>query len=323
LSSDILLSNEVMIYLLAEAVVFAVAAFAAYSAVRILLGWDFNSFSPAQFALEKRAYLLVSVVGFAFAVKFLLLPYFAYGVDRLSLLIPGAMCAAGVIGGNDYGYALLGTKVAVAFLMGSWLLVNRLDLRAEDYPYLRANTVLFLAVFAVMGAELLLDWLYFANLTTEKPVSCCSVTFGQQGGSNPLPFGLDTPKLLLLFGLFYLLSVVAALGRYGVTGFIANLLFLFSGYYALVYFFGTYVYELPTHKCPFCMLQGEYGYVGYLFWGALLAGSFFGMNAPIVGRLEAAAGAYARKMSLRFNTLFVLLCVGYVVRYYLKNGVFL
>jgi hypothetical protein len=321
--SDILFSNEVLIYLLSEAIVFVVMAVAAFSAVPIVLRWDFSSFSPRQFALEKRAYLLTSVIVFAFAVKFLLLPYFAYGIDRLSLLIPGAMCAAGVIGANDFGYPLLGVKVAVAFLMGTWLIVNRLDLRAPDYPYLRANTLLFLAVFAVIGGELLLDWLYFSNLTTVKPVSCCSVSFGQQGGSNPLPLGLDTAKLLLLFGLIYLLSVLASLGRYAATAFVSNLLFLPIGYYALVYFFGTYVYELPTHKCPFCMLQGEYHYVGYLFWGALLSGSFFGMNAPLVGRFTGTQSRPLYALSLFFNTLFVVLCAAYVALYYLRNGVLL
>ena len=301
MSSDILLSNEVLIYLLSEAILFAVAAIAAASAVPIVLRWDFSSFSPRQFALEKRAYLLISVIGFAFSVKFLLLPYFAYGIDRLALLIPGAMCAAGVIGANDFGYPL----------------------RAEDYPYLRGNTLLFLLIFALMGGELLLDWLYFSNLTTVKAVSCCSVSFGQQGGSNPLPFGLDTAKLLLLFGLIYLLAVLSALGRYAATAFVSNLLFLPTGYYALVYFFGTYVYELPTHKCPFCMLQGEYHYVGYLFWGALLAGSFFGMNAPVIGRLTGADSGGLYRLSLAFNTLFVVLCAAYVARYYVMNGVFL
>lgn len=323
MSSDILLSNEVLIYLLSEAILFAVAAIAAASAVPIVLRWDFSSFSPRQFALEKRAYLLISVIGFAFSVKFLLLPYFAYGIDRLALLIPGAMCAAGVIGANDFGYPLLAVKVAVAFLTGSWLIVSRLDLRAEDYPYLRGNTLLFLLIFALMGGELLLDWLYFSNLTTVKAVSCCSVSFGQQGGSNPLPFGLDTAKLLLLFGLIYLLAVLSALGRYAATAFVSNLLFLPTGYYALVYFFGTYVYELPTHKCPFCMLQGEYHYVGYLFWGALLAGSFFGMNAPVIGRLTGADSGGLYRLSLAFNTLFVVLCAAYVARYYVMNGVFL
>jgi len=59
-------------------------------------------------------------------------------------------------------------------------------------------------------------------------------------------------------------------------------LFTVISYYGVVYFFGTYIYELPTHKCPFCMMQKEYHYVGYLLWGTLFFGSAFGLIYSIV-----------------------------------------
>lgn len=45
---------------------------------------------------------------------------------------------------------------------------------------------------------------------------------------------------------------------------------------ALVSFICLYFYELPTHHCPFCILQKEYGYVGYILYAALLAGGISG-----------------------------------------------
>jgi hypothetical protein len=41
---------------------------------------------------------------------------------------------------------------------------------------------------------------------------------------------------------------------------------------ALISFISLYYYELPTHHCPFCILQGEYHYVGYLIYATLLGG---------------------------------------------------
>jgi hypothetical protein len=41
---------------------------------------------------------------------------------------------------------------------------------------------------------------------------------------------------------------------------------------ALISFIALYFYELPTHHCPFCILQREYGYVGYLIYATLLLG---------------------------------------------------
>ena len=41
---------------------------------------------------------------------------------------------------------------------------------------------------------------------------------------------------------------------------------------ALISFISVYFYELPTHHCPFCILQKEYHYVGYLIYAAILGG---------------------------------------------------
>ena len=41
---------------------------------------------------------------------------------------------------------------------------------------------------------------------------------------------------------------------------------------SLVSFISCYFYELPTHRCPFCILQREYHYIGYLLYIILLVG---------------------------------------------------
>jgi len=41
---------------------------------------------------------------------------------------------------------------------------------------------------------------------------------------------------------------------------------------AMVSFIALYFYELPTHHCPFCILQREYHYVGYLIYVTVLGG---------------------------------------------------
>jgi hypothetical protein len=41
---------------------------------------------------------------------------------------------------------------------------------------------------------------------------------------------------------------------------------------SLISFISLYFYQLPTHHCPFCILQKEYYYVGYLLYVALLGG---------------------------------------------------
>jgi hypothetical protein len=49
---------------------------------------------------------------------------------------------------------------------------------------------------------------------------------------------------------------------------------------ALISLFCLYVYEMPTHHCPFCMLQKEYHFVGYFLYAFLLVGAIAGRDDP-------------------------------------------
>ena len=92
---------------------------------------------------------------------------------------------------------------------------------------------------------------------------------------------------------------------------------------AIFFIFSTYVYELPTHQCPFCMLQKEYHFIGYFIWSTLFLGTFFGVASYILKVFINEDLNYTYKYSLIFNTIFVFICSFYVIRYYLINGVFL
>ena len=46
---------------------------------------------------------------------------------------------------------------------------------------------------------------------------------------------------------------------------------------SLISFISLYIYELPSHHCPFDILQGEYGYIGYPLYLSLLGGGLAGM----------------------------------------------
>ena len=321
--NPILLNTHTIVYLLSEGVLWLMMAIAAGVSVHILLRWDFGSTSEEQYALERRAYLVMTILLFVFAIKFLLLPFFVFGIDRLSDLVPGAMCAAGVISANGYGLPLLFLKLLILFLLLFWMALNHYDLEAKAYPWFRFKSWLFLGIFLLVSLELWMDWAYFTHIDIHRPVSCCSALFGQLEGANPLPFGLDIPKLLLLFYLLYALIVVASLTRQTFLSLLGYGLFVFVAYYAVVYFFGTYVYELPTHKCPFCMLQKEYGYVGYLIWGSLFGGVFLGLVAGLLHLLIGVETSRLARTALVLVSFFVLLCSLYVGVYYLRNGVLL
>jgi hypothetical protein len=201
--------------------------------------------------------------------------------------------------------------------------LNSFDLKARNFPLFRLKSWLFIAIFLLIAVETGLDFAYFGQIDIQKPVSCCSTLYGQMEGANPLPFGLNTTTLLMLFYLLYAVVAGALLSGQRALSLLASLLFVVIAYYSVVYFFGTYIYELPTHKCPFCMLQKEYYYVGYLVWGTLFGGIYLGMIASVMEITLKVERGRERKVALILLSIFVLLCTAYVAVYYLRNGVFL
>jgi len=321
--NNIFLNNQVIVYLLSEAILLVLLAVAFLVTVGLLRYWDFESFSERQFVLERRAYLVMTILLFVFIVKFFLILYFVFAIDNLAVLVPGAMCAAGVISANDYGMNLLFVKLVILFFLLLWMAFNRYDLEAKSYPLFRQKSWLFVVIFFLILGEGWLDLAYFSHIDLRAPVSCCSALFGQLEGANPLPFGLTVSQLLLLFYLLYGVSIGSMMFHQRVITLFAVLLFMVIAYYSVVYFFGTYVYELPTHKCPFCMMQREYYFVGYLIWGSLFIGGFLALVWAILGLYLGVDRSRERWSALGLLSLFVLLCSGYVAVYYLKNGVLL
>lgn len=321
--NEALLSNQVIVFLLSEFTLFALLFVAFVVSLKVLVKWDFESFTPFQFALERQSYLVSTIIQFVFLLKFILVVYFIFSIDALAPLLPGAMCGAGVIKANEYGSYLLILKFFILFLLTLWLYVHFYDMRTKNHQWFKHKSWLFSLIFFFVVLELVLDLGYFSNIDTHMPVSCCAALFGQLEGANPLPFGLNIPLLLVLFYLLYILLILTLKSGYTVLYIIANILFIFIAYYSVVYFFGTYIYQLPTHKCPFCMLQPEYYYVGYLVWASLFMGTYIGLS-------DAVSMLWLRKTNMRSQDLvvgllsiFVLLCTAYVAVYYLRNGVLL
>jgi hypothetical protein len=321
--SSILLSNEIIIFLFVQIILFILLSIAFYFSLSIIKNWDFNKTTNKQYKLEKTSYLVILIISFTLIVKIVLFPYFAYSLDNLSNIVPGAMCAAGIIGANEFGQINLTLKILILFFIGVWLIINSLDLKEKTYPFTKKKYFLYIFIFILSIVELFLDFSFLDNISTKEPVMCCSVIFGVNNTGSKIPFDLSISNLLIVFYLLYILTTILSLQKSSFLNLIINFMFLYIGYYAVTYFFSTYIYQLPTHQCPFCMLQKEYYFIGYFIWGTLFLGTFFGVSSFILKTCINKDLAYTYKYSLIFNTLFVFLCSFYVIRYYLVNGVFL
>lgn len=321
--TEVLLSNEIIIYLFTQIILFILLFIAFYFSTFIIKNWDYEKTTSKQYKLEKTSYLVILIIFFTLIVKIFLFPYFAYSLDNLSHIIPGAMCAAGVIKANNYGEILLVLKLIILFCIGVWLIINSLDLKEKIYPYTKRKFAFFIFIFVLILIETTLDILYLSNISTKEPVMCCSVIFGANSVGSKIPFNLSTSMLVSLFYLIYVLTIFTNIQKQKILNFIINLFFLYIAYYTVTYFFSTYIYQLPTHQCPFCMLQKEYYFIGYFIWLTLFLGTFFAIVSFVVPKFTNKDLNYSFKYSILFNSIFVFLCSFYLLRYYFVNGVFL
>ncbi len=316
---SIFLLDSLVVFLFVEVILLLLISVSMFVVLKILKYWDFEASTTFQYGLEKRNYLVNTIIIFTVSVKIILFILFVKSLDDLSPLVPGAMCATGVIGANKYGNILLVYKIFILFLLGVWIMINKLDLMTKKFAYLRKKYYLFVVIFILIVIEFILEILFFTDIPLNTPVFCCSVVFVVEN----LPFGLETIDIVKIFYLIFVFILVSNYFRKSSLSFILNVLFLFIAYYCATYYFGTYVYEQPNHKCPFCMLQKDYHYVGYLIWSTLFIGVYFGISPYIVYSLIDVDKKSLLKYNTIFLTFFVAICSYFVSSYYLRNGVFL
>ncbi|MBE0584367.1 MAG: hypothetical protein IH612_11490, partial [Desulfofustis sp.] len=124
----------ILALLLGSGLIAGMLCYSAWEGARIIRSWDINSGSERQLRLERRTYLVSALMSYALGFQVLSLFLFIYTADALSPLFVGAMCAAGSLNVNDFGYPTLIIKIISCLCAGVWLIVNYTDNQGYDYP---------------------------------------------------------------------------------------------------------------------------------------------------------------------------------------------
>lgn len=262
--------------------------YACWYGLRILVGWNLKSGSESQLALERRTYFISVSMIYGLGFQLLSLFLFIYTADQLAGVLVGAMCAAGSLNANGWGYPTLMLKIVNFILGGLWLVLNYTDNQGYDYPLIRIKYALLLLIAPLVTVELVTQTLYFANVHPNVITSCCGTLFsadaeGVTSGIVALP---NRPVEVLFYGsalaaLFLGVRVIRSgkgvllLGTASVALFIAAVM-------ALIGFVSLYFYELPTHHCPFCLLQKHVHFVGYPLYLSFLVGVVGGLGGLLI-----------------------------------------
>ncbi len=256
--------------------------------LRILLRWNLKSGSELQLRLERKTYLISTILTYAFGFELISLFLFIYTADSLHPLFVGAMCASGTLGANQFGYPALLLKIAGFLLAGLWLILNHADTRGYDYPLIRKKYLLLLLITPVVCAGAVLQGFYLLSLEPNVITSCCGSLFS--AGTDSLSADLAALPSLPTKIAFYLgMGLTLASGLYfylcGRCGFLFSLFgvgaFAIS-LAAIISFISLYYYELPSHHCPFDILQAGYGFVGYPLYLSLFGGAVPAMGVGLL-----------------------------------------
>jgi hypothetical protein len=294
----------------------------------ILRGWDPASGSERQLELERRVPLVSALLGHALLFQVAAVFLLVFAADALAPQFTGAMCAAGSLQADPHGYPALLLMLAAAVAAGLWLILDHADGLGHDQPLLvvKYRLLLLLAPLVVVAAVQEVAW--FRGLRPEVITSCCGSLFSRTGrgvgaGLAAVPPRLAAVLLLATVGG----AVVAALLflRRGAGGWALAALSAAAlpvSLAAVIAFVAPYVYELPTHHCPFCLLQREYHWIGYPLYASLFGGCVAGMGAGLLApfaRVPSLAGplpVLRRRLAMAAALLlgaFVLLVAGLVL----------
>ncbi|MEW6499998.1 MAG: hypothetical protein ACOY8P_06370 [Thermodesulfobacteriota bacterium] len=312
-------------------------AVACRTAVRVLRHWNPASDSERQIRLEGEIWLSSTLVAYGLGFQIVSLVLFVLAADEFCKVIVGAMCATGALLANGFGLPALLVKMAGVFLYGFWLVLHQLDIRSESYPLVRLKYLYLLTLYPLMATDFALQTLYIAGLKPDIITSCCAVVFGAATADGANLLNIASAEFLL--PLHYLTMALLA----GVGGVLLRrrqrwLQALYAAGWA--WFFGlalvaitmaisSYIYAMPYHHCPFCILKPEYHSIGFAIYGALIVGAFLGISAALVEPcrrrvgLEGVVAIYQRRavqLSLGLLFLFALLTSYHYLRYMLLGG---
>ncbi|MDY6932684.1 MAG: hypothetical protein SVZ03_00505 [Spirochaetota bacterium] len=278
-----IINSYIITYLVCSALSLALGLVASINGFYIWRKWDLGNSAEEQYRLEKRVYLIVTIVSLGFFLRLLMIPLWFWTLQSMIVSIPGAMCLIGVHNVNaPYSYVTSGLKPVLATLYGYWLILNYFDRQTPAQPFMKQK-LMFLAPLGIMIIiETILDASFFFS-TPPRQVSCCTSLFDIPRDDIPQIITESTWTWVFIFyvlalfvlgELFYFLFINKSEDLTKKTMWFGKKSFMIFETFIIISLFTFLVLaihtkisplflELPFHHCIFCLLQDV--------WDALLS----------------------------------------------------
>jgi hypothetical protein len=295
-----LLEPWVLLRLAAGLVALVLFGRAAHTSQKVLRHFDVRRATEGQLALEKQIDLAATFSRVAAVAQALGLVLTAGAADRLSHGVRGAMCAYGVFGAHPSGFRALGATAIVALAAAIVTQLYAFDARVRSLDLARPIALVTCAMAPLAAIDFMLTAEFFLGIDLSVVASCCSVQLDAvMPGGEPHANG---PRVLLTA-----IAIIGALASITVALFaarspkrprviaagIVSLLTLPAALAASVLEVAPHAFEVPTHRCPFCLLKTDVLGMGYPLFGALFLAVAWAGGAALSAALSrpSASGA--------------------------------
>ena len=238
------------------------------SLVLIFKRGDQNS----QFHLytEKQEILSNALIRLAFVYVFFSPILLTCAAFEFAGQIPGAMCPTGVFNANGFGFPLLLVRLFGLFPFITWMVLYTADQQTPDMPFTAFRRLLIIGLFSWALTDTFLQAAFFLNLNTQVTTACCAVLFDASKSDVQISMTLfsrfPSKSFFFIAALLYVF-----MGGFGLAFGKKPFLLLYGLLSPAVFFLflagmtsciSPYVYALPHHHCPFCILSGKEAVIG-------------------------------------------------------------
>lgn len=314
-----LLNPSILALITVSGIVAFMLLLSAFFAQQVMRHWDIMSGSEKQLVLERRTYLITTIVAYCFAAELVALLLFIYNAEQMSSQFVGAMCATGVLNVDPYGWPTLYLKIGIFFFGAAWLMLNKIDNMAFDYPLIRIKYGLLLLIAPLVVIEFIVQIAYFTGMDPDIITSCCGSLFTPEGEGVAAELSGVEPATALIA---LIASGTAALGsgvwylikRKGGIAFAAlNAIAYLVALVAIVSCVALYIYEHPHHHCPFCILKGGHDFMGYFLYVPLFIASALALGVGVIAPFSKIPSLQTiiQKESLRYIGISMLFLIGF------------
>lgn len=246
--------------------------------LRVLRRFDATRSTEGQLLLERQSELAATYVRVGAIVQTAAALLTVLTADRLARSVRGAMCAYGVFLASDVGFAALGMSVVVAACTAVLAGLHAFDATVRSLELVRPLALGTVLVAPLVVVDVGMTAAFLLRLDLGVTASCCSTNLDAMSAALLAPMH-GSPRIAAALAAAIVVTT-ATLAQVAarrprplllVLTAVAASLAVAPAIAAIAFVVAPYVFEVPQHLCPFCLLHGDVFGIGYALFGALFA----------------------------------------------------